>query len=50
MSKVKIAQVLEPGQRGLDQVDRVLRAQRLAEDVVDAGELEHGAHAAAGDG
>src|SRR6185437_16969746 len=33
----------------LDHVDRVRRAERLAEDVPDAAELEHGADAAAGD-
>ena len=35
--------------RGLDEVDRVLGADRLREHVADAGQLEHGAHAAAGD-
>ena len=43
------AQRLEAGDRRLDEVDRVLRAEALGEDVVDARELEHGAHAAAGD-
>jgi hypothetical protein len=46
---LRLAEVLEAGDRGLDQVDRVLRPERLREDVVDPGELEHRAHAAAGD-
>src|SRR5690606_16473456 len=33
----------------LDDVVRVRRAQRLGQDVLDPGEFEHGAHAAAGD-
>ena len=43
------AQRLQPGDRRLDEVDRVLRAEALGEDVVDPGQLEHRAHAAAGD-
>ena len=43
------AQAAKTLDRGLDEVDRVLRAEALGEDVVDAGELEHRAHAAAGD-
>src|SRR5262252_8313685 len=35
--------------RSLQHVDRVRRAERLGEHVVDAAELEHRAHAAAGD-
>ena len=46
---LRLAQVLQPGDRRLDEVDRVLRAERLGEDVVDPGQLEHRAHAAAGD-
>ena len=34
---------------GLQHVDRVRRAERLREDVADAAELEHRAHAATGD-
>ena len=37
------------GLGGLQHVDRVRRAERLREHVADAAELEHGAHAAAGD-
>jgi hypothetical protein len=44
-----LAQVLQRRDRRLDEVDRVLRAEALREDVVDAGELEHRAHATAGD-
>ena len=43
------AQALQAGDRRLDEVDRVLRAERPGQDVVDPGELEHRAHAAAGD-
>src|SRR5215218_5599993 len=39
------AQRLERGDRGLDEVDRVLAAERLREDVVDARELEDRTHA-----
>ena len=43
------AQAAQAGDGRLDEVDRVLGAEALGEDVVDPGELEHGAHAAAGD-
>src|SRR3712207_8110816 len=41
--------LVEAVHRGLHEVDRVLGADRLGEDVADAAELEHCAHAAAGD-
>ena len=44
-----LAQLLQRVDRRLDEVDRVLRAEALREDVVEAGELEHRADAAAGD-
>src|SRR5882757_10969428 len=34
---------------GVHDVDRVVRAERLGQDVVDAGALQHGAHRATGD-
>ena len=43
------AQALQAGDRRLHEVDRVLGPERLGEDVVDPGQLEHRAHAAAGD-
>src|SRR5919198_1123606 len=43
------AEALEPVDRRLRHVDRIRRAEALREDVADAGELEHGAHAATGD-
>ena len=46
LGRAQPAQTLD---RGLDEVDRVLRAEALGQDVVNAGELEHRAHAAAGD-
>src|SRR3954466_9285021 len=46
---VRRAQGLEALDRRLDEVDRVLRAERLAQDVVDPRELQDGAHAAARD-
>ena len=35
--------------RGLDQIGRIVRAEALGEDVVDAGRFAHRAHRAAGD-
>src|ERR1039457_51383 len=43
------AQRLQSGDRGLDDVDGIVGAERLGEDVVDAGELEHCAHRTARD-
>ena len=40
---------LQGGHGGVHDVDRVVRAERLGQDVVDAGALEHGAHRATGD-
>src|SRR5579884_3759043 len=40
---------LERFERGEDDVDRVVRPERLGDDVVDPGQLEDGAHRAAGD-
>src|SRR5882762_2955194 len=34
---------------GVHDVDRIVRAERLGQDVVDAGALQHGAHRATGD-
>src|SRR6202011_2943668 len=42
-------QALESGHRGVHDVDRVVRAERLRQDVVDARALEHRAHRAPGD-
>src|ERR1044071_5750366 len=41
--------LLQRGHRGVHDVDRVVAAQRLAQDVVDAGALQHGTHRATGD-
>src|SRR5215212_729040 len=45
----RLAQVLEGGERRPRQVDRVAAAERLGEDVADAGQLDHGPHRAARD-
>src|SRR6266536_2091570 len=42
-------QALQRGHGGVHDVDRVVRAERLGQHVVDARALEHGAHRAAGD-
>ena len=42
-------QALEPGHGGVHDVDRVRRAERLRQDVLDPGALDDGAHRAAGD-
>src|SRR5438093_10201357 len=48
-------QVLQPldaperVERGLQHVVRIVRAERLGQDVLDAGRLQHGPHGAAGD-
>jgi hypothetical protein len=42
-------QRLEPVHGRLQEVDRIRVAEALREDVADPGQLEHGAHAAAGD-
>ena len=39
----------QPFDRRLHEIDRVLGAEALREHVLDAGQLEHGAHRAAGD-
>src|SRR3981189_2771740 len=46
---LRAAQLAERLLRCLQHVDRVRRAERLREHVADAAELEHRAHAAAGD-
>src|SRR4029079_3700149 len=46
---LRAAEGLQPVHGRLQHVDRVRRAQALREDVADAGELEDGADAAAGD-
>ena len=43
------AQRLQARHRRLDEVDRVLGAEALGEDVVDPGQFQHGAHPTAGD-
>src|SRR5438445_132810 len=42
-------QRLQPGHRRLHEIDRVLRAEALRQDVVDPGQLEYRAHAATRD-
>src|SRR5829696_7294723 len=42
-------QGLQRGDRGVHDVDRVVRAERLGQHVVDAGALQHGAHRTTGD-
>src|SRR5664279_908021 len=42
-------QVLQRLDGGVHDVDRVVRAERLAQHIVDAGALQHGTHRAAGD-
>ena len=41
--------LLQRVDRGSHEVDRGARAEALAQDVLDAAELEHGAHAGTGD-
>src|SRR5215212_5543410 len=45
----RLAQVLERGERRPRQVDRVAAAERLGQDVADAGQLDDGPHRAARD-
>src|SRR5581483_11343014 len=46
---LRAVELLERGDRRVHDVDRVGRAERLRQDVVDARALQHGPHRAAGD-
>src|SRR5262245_62687139 len=51
-SRVQVLQPLELAERvdgGLEDVVRIVRAQRLRQDVLDAGGFQHGPHCAARD-